>query len=231
MYEELQEQLGYSFAKPGLLELALTTPAFRMDHPDADDNQRLEFLGDAVFGILSAESLYETYPWENEGALTVRRTKLASGAALAEAAEKLGVRASLKLNKGAAELPPNAKPLADAMEAILGAIWLDGGIDAARRVYAKLWDTGDSTPLDPWSENPKGHLQIIAQAQRPPRHPAYETLSVTGPSHDPTVVCRVTVPGLGEAEGQGRSHRAAEVAAATELLRKIEAETPSGETK
>ena len=218
--KELQEKLGYAFVDEGLLELALTAPAYRMDHPHARDNQRLEFLGDAVFGLYSADSLFRKHPDDNEGALTVRRTRLASGAALAAAAESLGIRRLLRRNKGADPLPERSKALADAMEAVLGAVWLDGGEKAVRKVYDRLWpDTGGD--FDEWGGNPKGRLQTIAQAMRPPRKPVYETLEVTGPAHAPHVRTKVCVEGLGEAEGEGSSHRAAETAAATELLKVI----------
>lgn len=218
--KELQEKLGYTFRDEGLLELALTAPAYRMDHPHAHDNQRLEFLGDAVFGLYSADALYRMHPDDGEGALTVRRTRLASGAALAAAAEALGIRRLIRRNKGADPLPKRAKALADAMEAVLGAIWLDGGEKAVRAVYERLWpDSGND--FDEWGENPKGKLQAIAQAMRPPRKPVYETLLVTGPAHAPNVKIKVSVEGLGEAEGEGGSHRAAETAAAAELIKLV----------
>ena len=218
--KELQEKLGYTFRDEGLLELALTAPAYRMDHPHARDNQRLEFLGDAVFGLYSADALYRMHPEDDEGALTVRRTKLASGAALAAAAESLGMRRLLRRNKGAEPLPKGSKALADAMEAVLGAVWIDGGEKAVRAVYERLWpDSG--AELDEWSENPKGRLQTIAQAMRPPRKPAYETLLITGPAHAPHVKIKVSVEGIGEAEGEGGSHRAAETAAAAALLKMV----------
>ena len=218
--KELQEKLGYTFRDEGLLELALTSPAYRMDHPHAHDNQRLEFLGDAVFGLYSADALYRMHPDDGEGSLTVRRTRLASGAALAAAAESLGIRKFIRRNKGAEPLPKRAKALADAMEAVLGAIWLDGGEKAVRAVYDRLWpDSGND--FDEWGENPKGKLQTIAQAMRPPRKPVYETLLVTGPAHAPNVKIKVSVEGLGAAEGEGGSHRAAETAAAAELLKLV----------
>ena len=217
--KDLQKRLGYEFRDETLLELALTSPAYRMDHPHARDNQRLEFLGDAVFGLYSADAMYRLHPDDAEGALTVRRIKLASGTALAAAAESLGIRALLRRNRGADPLPPNSKALADAMEAVLGAVWLDGGASAVRGVYERLWpDTG--AELDEWSDNPKGRLQTIAQAMRPPRKPVYETLLVTGPAHAPHVKVKVAVEGIGEAEGEGGSHRAAETAAAEALLEK-----------
>ena len=126
---DLEETIGYEFRDLSLLDRALTTPACRMDRPECADNQRLEFLGDAVFGFLAADALYAMYPDEQEGPLTVRRTHLVSGATLAEAAERIGLRHHLHRNKGASELPPRAKPLSDAMEALMGAVWLDGGLD------------------------------------------------------------------------------------------------------
>ena len=216
--KKLQETLGYTFRDERLLELALTAPAYRMDHPRVRDNQRLEFLGDAVFGLCSADALYRMHPDDDEGALTVRRTRLASGAALAAAAEAIGIRSLLRRNRGADPLPERSKTLADAMEAVLGAVWLDGGAKAAMEVYARLWpDSG--ADFDEWGENPKGRLQTIAQAMHPSRKPVYETIEVTGPAHAPHVKVRVLVEGLGEAEGEGGSHRAAETAAAEELLK------------
>ena len=220
--EELQQRIGYTFKNRALLELALTAPAYRMDHPEANDNQRLEFLGDAVFGILSAEALYRQFPDDREGELTVRRTRLASGVALAAAAEELGIERVLRRNRGALQLEGRAKPLADAMEALLGAIWLDGGVDAARAVYARLWPETSEGAFDLWRGNPKGHLQVLTQAMRPPRQPVYEIVSAVGPSHAPDVTVRVSVKGVGDAVGKGRSHREAESAAAAALVAKLE---------
>ncbi|MBQ2632637.1 MAG: ribonuclease III, partial [Kiritimatiellae bacterium] len=118
------EILGYEFRDGGLLQEALTTPACRMDSPDSRDNQRLEFLGDAVLGLLSAERVYGEFPGEKEGSLTVRRTHMVSSAALCEAAGRLGLVSRLRRNRHAEELSPNAKTLADAVEAVLGAVYL-----------------------------------------------------------------------------------------------------------
>ncbi|MCQ2389186.1 MAG: putative dsRNA-binding protein [Kiritimatiellae bacterium] len=219
---ELETKLGYAFKDASLLETALTTPACRMDRSDVEDNQRLEFLGDAVFGLLSADAVFAAYPWEREGTLTVRRTHLVSGAALAEAAERIGLRDHLKRNAGAAPLAPRAKALADAMEAVMGATWLDGGLDAARKVFGKL-DLPIDEKLNEWSENPKGHLQVLAQARHPPRKPEYVVDKSEGPSHAPTVTVTVSVAGFGSATATAGSQRAAEVAAAASLLEKLEA--------
>ena len=217
---ELEEKIGYAFRDAGLLERALCTPSVRMSTPDAKDNQRLEFLGDAVFGLLSADRVFAANPDDQEGLLTVRRTLLVSGATLAEAAEKLGLRKWLRRNVGAHELPPRAKVLADALEAVMGAVWLDGGLEAARGVFGRLGLPFEQK-VDEWSVNPKGYLNMKAQACHPSRTPVYELLGMTGPAHEPVVTVRVRVEGLGEAEGAGGSKSAAEVAAASALLTKL----------
>ena len=211
------EIFGYVFANAALLEEALTTPSYRMDVPGAADNQRLEFLGDAVLGMLSAERLYAEFPKEAEGPLTVRRTHMVSATALCEAAGRLGLAARLKRNAGAAELPRNAKTLADAVEAVIGAAYLDGGFAAAKRVFDAL-ELSANAAENEWSGNPKGELQVKAQAMKPPRHPSYELLKTEGKAHEPVFTVRVTVDGLGEATASARSHKQAESLAAAELL-------------
>lgn len=217
----LEERLGYAFRDQSLLGLALTSPAYRMDHPDAQDNQRLEFLGDAVIGLLSADLLFRKCPQDGEGMLTVRRTKMVSGNALAHVAEKLGVRAFLKRNANAPEMPFAAKPLADAMEAILGAVWLDGGLKAAGSVFRSLGLDGDLGG-DEWSGNPKGQLQVMTQGMKPPVTPRYTLVSRSGPSHAPEFTVRVSVDGVGEAEATvAGSLKAAESAAALKMIDEI----------
>lgn len=211
------EIFGYTFADEALLEEALTTPSYRMDVPSAKDNQRLEFLGDAVLGMLSAERLYAEFPGEQEGSLTVRRTHMVSAAALCEAAARQGLAARLRRNKGAAELPRNAKTLADAVEAVIGAAYLDGGFAAAKRIFAAL-ELDANAAADEWSGNPKGELQVKAQAMKPPRHPVYELLKTAGKAHEPVFTVRVTVDGLGSATASARSHKQAEALAAAQLL-------------
>ena len=211
------EIFGYTFKNEALLEEALTTPAYRMDVPSAKDNQRLEFLGDAVLGMLSAERLYAEFPKEQEGPLTVRRTHMVSAAALCEAANRLGLAVRLRRNKGGAELPRNAKTLADAVEAIVGAAYLDGGFAAAKQMFDALELTANAEETE-WSGNPKGELQVRAQAMKPPRHPEYELLKTEGKAHEPVFTVRVTVDGMGSATASARSHKQAESLAAAELL-------------
>ncbi len=216
--------LGHDFGNEALLAEALTTPSCRMSHPDIRDNQRLEFLGDAVLGFLAAERLYGCFPREEEGALTVMRTHMVSTAALCAAADRLGLVPHLRR---AVRLPPlskDAKTVADAVEAVIGAAYLDGGFDAARKVFSALDLTADAESGE-WGGNPKGELQVRAQAMRPPRHPEYALLSATGKAHAPVFTVRVFVEGLGEAVASAGSHKAAETMAAARLLGRLEETT------
>lgn len=219
---DLEEKIGYTFKNTALLERALTTPACRMIDPTVKDNQRLEFLGDAVFGLLSADAVFKAFPDEQEGPLTVRRTHLVSGAALAAVAERIGLRSYLKRNTGAHEIPTGAKVLADAMEAVMGAVWLDGGLEAVQAVFAEL-DLPFKEKLNEWDANPKGFLQVKAQSLRPPRKPVYTVVKTEGSAHEPIVTVHVAVPDLGEAEATAISKSGAEVAAAAALLEKLQA--------
>lgn len=209
--------LGYDFKNEELLDEALTTPSFRMDYPHVRDNQRLEFLGDAVLGLLSAEHLYSKFAKEPEGALTVRRTRMVSSAALCQAASRLSLAEHLKRNRGAAPLAANAKTLADAIEALIGAAYLDGGYEAARKLFEVLALSSENTS-EPWSGNPKGALQERAQAMKPARAPVYTLLETSGVAHAPIFTVKVSVEGMGSAQASERSLKAAESLAATKLL-------------
>ena len=214
------EIFGYTFADEALLEEALTTPSYRMQFPDAKDNQRLEFLGDAVLGLLSAERLYGELPHEQEGPLTIRRTHMVSAAALCEAAARHGLAARLRRNKGAEDLPRHAKTLADAIEAIIGAAYLDGGFAAAKRVFDAL-ELDSNAERGDWSVNPKGDLQIKAQTMKPPRQPEYTLLETSGKAHEPIFTVKVSVEGVGEAVAKAGVRKEAEALAAAELLKKL----------
>ena len=217
---ELETKLGYEFKDSSLLAQALVTPSIKQSNPQAKDNQRLAFLGDAVFGLLSADALYAAFPAEQEGPLTVRRTHLVSGQALAEVAERIGLRRFLVRGQGLPDFPKKAKVLADAMEAVMGAVWLDGGIAAAQTVFDHL-ELPVTEDYDERRANPRLYVQKIAQSLTPSELPVYEMLSITGPGHAPTITVRVTVPGIGAAEADGRSKAAAEAAAAAAFLEKF----------
>lgn len=218
----MDEIFGYVFKNGALLEEALTTPSYRMTSPKAKDNQRLEFLGDAVLDFLAADQLFASCPDDSEGPLTVKRTHMVSSPALCAAAVRHGLGARLRRNKGAAPLPDNAKTYADAIEAVLGAAWLDGGLAAARQVFAAL-ELGACAETGPWADNPKGALQERTQAMTPSRAPRYRLLKTAGTSDKPVFFVEVSVDGLGSAEGSGASKQAAEAQAASELLRRLPA--------
>ena len=214
------EFLGHDFADEGLLAEALTTPSCRMMSPDIRDNQRLEFLGDAVLGLLAAERLYAGFPRQQEGSLTVMRTHMVSTAGLCAAADHQGLVPRLRI---ASHLPPlakNAKTVADAVEAVIGAAYLDGGFSAAREVFERLGLTANAEEGE-WNGNPKGELQVRAQAMRPPRHPEYTLVATAGKAHEPVFTVKVSIKGLGEATATARTHKAAEARAAARLLEEV----------
>lgn len=222
--DSLEERLGYAFKSRDWLETALTTPSYRAENEVTvrSDNQRLEFLGDAVFGLLSAQHLFARYPTEDEGALTVRRSGLASGKSLAVLARQIGLGSFLLLGRrdevnGARD---HDKPLADAMEAVLGAAWCDGGLSAVQAIYDRVIPD-EVTSLNPWAENPKGALQELAQRHAWSDSPVYEVINLTGPDHAPEYTVRVQVAGGHAAEGLGNTKRAAESAAALALLEQL----------
>lgn len=211
---------GHEFADSRLLDEALTTPSYRMNSPESRDNQRLEFLGDAVLGLLAADRLYAAEPGEAEGSLTVRRTHMVSTSALCAAAARHGLKALLRRNRGAAELPDDSKTLADAIEAVIGAAYLDGGLEAAREVFDAL-ELTDASAAGEWSGNPKGELQVRSQAMLPPRRPVYTLKRVSGEDHCPVFEVEVAVEGLGSAVASAGSRHKAECAAAAALLASI----------
>ena len=208
---------GYTFKNAILLEEALTTPSFRMTTPKASDNQRLEFLGDAVLGLLATDWLYENNPSLKEGELTGKRQHIVSTAALCEAVEGSDFISLLKRNKGAGELSPKSKTVADAVEAVIGAAWLDGGLKAAKTIFDNLSLTANSR-FGELDGNPKSALQHLTQAMVPPRMPSYRLVKTTGTSNKPTFTVEVTVEGVGSAQGEGGSRREADSAAAMKLI-------------
>lgn len=212
--------LGYDFQNEALAAEALTTPACRIDTPSIRDNQRLEFLGDAVLGLLAAEHLHQAFPDEPEGPLTVRRTHMVSTAALCEAAGRLEFVPLLKRNRGAQPLAAGAKTIADAIEAVMGAAYLDGGLAAARTVFATL-DLASHAEDAALSANPKGDLQMYTQKLNPPRLPEYTILSTAGTANEPVFTVRAFVDGLGEATAKARSRKEAESKAAALILSRI----------
>lgn len=215
--DRLTQALGYSFNAPDLLRSALTHRSYGSKH-----NERLEFLGDAVLSFIVSSELYTRFPALDEGRLSRLRASLVKGDTLAELARGLDLGEYLQLGSG--ELKSGgfrrASILADALEAVLGAIYLDGGIDAARRVVLTLYgDNLDNVSPGLNLKDPKTRLQEYLQSRRLPL-PHYEVVSVTGEAHDQTFVVRCTVQGVPEpTEGVGASRRRAEQSAAEAALK------------
>jgi ribonuclease-3 len=223
----LQNRLGYQFRNENLLRLALTHPSVAHESGVATaHNQRLEFLGDAVLQLVLTQKLYEQFPEFDEGVLTKARAKLVNRSTLAEHARALNLGAFLILSRGEETSGgrERASALTDALESLLGAIFLDGGLDAARefilREFAADFGTlAGSSGID----NPKGELQELLQT-RAPHALEYQTVSATGPDHDRVFECVVQHDGVELARGRGKSKKAAESEAALAALKKLRGE-------
>ena len=226
---ELQTCLGYKFRDENLLCLALTHPSVAHESGVATaHNQRLEFLGDAVLQLVLTQKLYEQFHAFDEGPLTKARAKLVNRRTLAEHARTLGIGAHLILSRGEETSGgrERASTLADAFEALLGAIFLDGSFDAAREFILREFDADFSTLNESAGiENPKGELQELLQS-RSSRAPEYQTISATGPDHDRVFECTVQHEGVELARGRGKSKKAAESNAALAALKKLQELTP-----
>jgi ribonuclease III len=223
-YDELQARLGYVFRDPALLRLALTHPsvAHEQDSP-IQTNQRLEFLGDAVLQLVLTRELYEKFPAFGEGPLTKARAKLVNRRTLAERARQLGIGQHLILSRGEELHGGRERPsgLADTYEALLGAILLDGGFEAARDfILGQFQAAFGGLAVIPILENPKGELQELLQAVSP-EAPLYHVASVSGPDHDRLFECTVQHRGMELARGKGKSKKTAESEAALAALAKL----------
>ncbi|HXF10489.1 MAG TPA: ribonuclease III [Desulfuromonadaceae bacterium] len=223
----LQQRLGYRFCDEGLLRLALTHPSVAHESgKDIEHNQRLEFLGDAVLGLVLSRDLYDKFPEAEEGPLTKSRAKLVNRTSLAGHGRALDLGGHLILSHGEETSGGRDRDsaLADAFEALVGAVFVDGGFEAAQafilREFSASFDELNRVPL---IENPKGELQEMLQA-RSPEAPEYHVLSATGPDHDRVFECTVHHAGKELARGRGKSKKAAESDAAVAALKKLRGE-------
>ncbi|MBV1798828.1 ribonuclease III [Siccirubricoccus sp. G192] len=216
--EAFAERVGHRFARPELLRQALTHRSAADPRRDQlDSNERLEFIGDRVLGLLMAEWLAERFPEEREGELGRRLSALVAWDSLAKVAEALDIGAVLLVPAGEnrAGLTTRQNVLADALEALLGALYLDGGLDAARILVRREWEAMVGADLRP-PKPAKSRLQEWMLG-RGLGLPEYQLVSAAGPSHLPLFVVSVSVAGR-EAEGMGASKRAAEEMAAEAWL-------------
>jgi len=214
--------LGHEFADLTLLHLALTHRSWCAEHEGAS-NERLEFLGDAVLGMLVAERTYVQRPDLPEGQLAKIRASVVSSPALAEAARILGLGASLRLGRGEVSDGGEDKEsiLADALEAVIGAVYLDAGLDAARDLVDRLFaESLDRSAADPGEHDYKTRLQelVARNSTTPPRY----VLTEDGPDHDKRFHATVEVAGRAHGPAVGTSKKRAEQAAARLACRSLE---------
>ena len=214
----LEKKIGYGFADPLLLGTALTHSSMK---GAACDYERLEFLGDRVLGLAVADLLFSHFPQENEGCLAKRHTGLVQQKALVKVARGLDLAHHLKLSPGEVKSGGKEKEtiLADALEALIGAIYRDGGFAAARSFIEKFWSAMLRQQASP-PEDAKSRLQEWAQAKSLPL-PEYTLLDKSGTDHAPQFEIEVFVEGIGRITAVAASKRAAEKSAALKMLEKI----------
>ena len=214
----LEERIGYRFADKTLLERALTHISAVSGGSRVNSYQRLEFLGDHVLGLVISDMLYRAFGKANEGELSRRLADLVRKETCADVARAMEIGPALKLGNSESHAGGRMRStiLADACEALIGAVYLDGGYTAAEALVDRFWKERMLKPPRPLRD-PKTMLQEWAQARGLPT-PAYRELARTGPHHNPKFRVAVELPDRPAAEGQGSSKRAAEQAAAAEML-------------
>lgn len=216
----LESVLGHAFDDPGLLREALTHRSATRGRNDPG-YERLEFLGDRVLGLCIADMLYRHFRHEPEGKLAVRHTDLVRRETLAEVARQVDLGAHIAMSRDAEAngARDNTTVLSDAMEALLAALFLDGGLAAAEAFVERLWAermrTTDRPPRDA-----KTRLQEWALGRALPL-PSYAMLDRTGPDHAPTITVSCVVEGIGRTTAEGGSKRAAEQSAAEIMLARV----------
>ncbi len=215
----LESRIGYRFTDAAMLEIALThISALKGARNRAGSYQRLEFLGDHVLGLVISDMLFRSFPKADEGELSRRLADLVRKETCAEIARTIDLGAAIRLGSSEANAGARSRPaiLADVCEAVIGAVYLDGGYKAAEGLVERLWQVrmrGTAQPL----RDPKTVLQEWAQARGLPT-PIYREVARSGPDHSPEFRVAVQLPSFASAEGQGRSKRGAEQAAAAAML-------------
>ncbi len=217
----LEESIGYHFLDPAMLELAITHPSIAYEvKGEQVHNQRLEYLGDAVLQLIFTDLLYRQFPFDAEGLLTKLRTRLVQTGTLARVARLMDLGASLRLSRGEDASGGRLRDsiLADALEALVGAIYLDGGYSPAQKFVLRFWKLEiEDVAREPVELNPKGQLQEILQ-DIGGQTPTYRIVSTAGPDHARHYQAVVVWRGEELAQGAGRSKKLAEIAAAEQAL-------------
>jgi ribonuclease III len=220
----LEDALGWRFRDRGILEQSLTHRSFCAEHPAVESNERLEFLGDAVLGLVVAEYAFRAFPGGTEGELSEARAGVVNAEVLAELAAEIGVGPALRLGKGEDASGGRAKPsiLADAMEALIAAVYLDGGWPAAEALVLRLLEERIGEYAKGGRPSPKSQLQELAVRvlDQVPRYRVRDA----GPDHSKQFFASVLLDGEVRGEGEGRSKRQAEQEAARVAWRWLLAE-------
>lgn len=221
--QHFQDRIDYQFEDSALLERALTHASYGDGRRRITSNERLEFLGDRVLGLLAAERLFAAFEGLDEGGLAHRLNAIVNKEACARAARRAGIGEALQLSPAEERLGGREKTsiLGDACEAVIGALYLDGGITAAGSFFEAFWGE-DLDNLIHRPKDPKSQLQEWAAAQAKPA-PVYKTLGRSGPDHRPVFTIEVSIEGIGAAEAQGTSKQDAQRAAAQALLEREKA--------
>jgi ribonuclease-3 len=221
----LQNELGYSFSDPALLVRCLTHISYER-RKQGGHNEVLEYLGDAVLDLAVSDLLIERYPKKTEGDLSRMRAALVNSSALAEKAIMLDLGALLRLGKGEERSGGRTKPsiLAGAFEALLGAVYQDGGYDAARRIVQRYF-ASDLAGNSLGQHDYKTRLQEISQMlfHEPP---SYRLISESGPDHDKYFITEIAIGGKALGRGQGKSKKQSEQEAAKRALRELQQTGP-----
>jgi ribonuclease III len=217
----LEQRIGYKFADKALLERALTHISALSGGSRVNSYQRLEFLGDHVLGLVISDMLYRAFPKANEGELSRRLADLVRKETCVEVARTMELGEALKLGSSESNAGGRLRTtiLGDACEALVGAVFVDGGLSAAEEFVARFWKERMTKPLRSLRD-PKTMLQEWAQARGLPT-PAYHEVARTGPHHKPKFNVIVELPNRPPAEGTGASKRAAEQAAAAAMLERV----------
>lgn len=221
--EELEATLGYKFREPRLLELAMAHRSWCAENGERESNERLEFLGDSILGFVIAADLFDRFPGLREGHLAKLRASVVNTTTLAEIARGIELGPYLLLGKGEAATGGADKRsiLADALEAVVGAVFLDGGICAARKLVLALWDSvmEEAVELGPGGSDHKTRLQELAVSEYSTL-PVYE-ITASGPDHARSFLAEVTIEGDTVGIGEGTSKKTAEQAAARKGIETI----------
>jgi ribonuclease-3 len=217
-FGSLEKRLGYNFRDYANLERALTHASVRKKAEGSFHYERLEFLGDRVLGITVAEMLYRSFPDANEGELSLRLNAMVKGNTLADISDQLNLHEFIRTGADLKELTGKRmrSVRADVLEALIGSIYLDGGLEAAAAFVGRFWGSRMNA-AEAARRDSKTELQEWAHANRLGT-PKYRERERSGPDHDPLFTVTVEVPGKGEATGTGRSKRVAEQAAARAML-------------